>query len=70
MADVKTIVKQMKDAGMSYPDILSNLNELGIANAEEQLGKIAKELDGDEKPARKEREVKTEREARTEREIY
>ncbi len=68
MADVKTIVKQMKDAGMSYPDILSNLKELGIANAEEQLGKIAKELDGDEKPARKEprheREVKTERNER------
>ena len=44
MADVKVIVKQMKDAGMSDADILSNLQELGIENAESELAKILKEV--------------------------
>ncbi len=43
MADVKLIVKQMKDAGMSEADILSNLQELGVENPEEQMAKALKE---------------------------
>ncbi len=43
MADVKLIVKQMKDAGMSEADILSNLQELGIENPEEEMAKAFKE---------------------------
>lgn len=44
MADVKLIVKQMKDAGMSEADILANLNELGIENAEGQMAAVLKEV--------------------------
>ncbi|MFH1247011.1 MAG: hypothetical protein V1644_01395 [Candidatus Micrarchaeota archaeon] len=43
MADVKVIVKQMKDAGMSEADILGNLQELGIENAEEQMATALKD---------------------------
>ncbi|MDP3742239.1 MAG: hypothetical protein Q8R15_02915 [Candidatus Micrarchaeota archaeon] len=43
MADVKLIVKQMKDAGMSEADILSNLQELGIENPEGEMAKALKE---------------------------
>lgn len=53
MADIKKIVKQMKDAGMSYPDILTNLQELGIADAEKQLSVIVDEIEAEEKKSGK-----------------
>ncbi len=43
MADIKLIVKQMKDAGMNEADILANLNELGIENPEEEMAKALRE---------------------------
>ena len=49
MADVKVIVKQMKDAGMTENEILSNLQELGIENPEEQMSAALKEI----QPAKK-----------------
>ncbi|MFH0713677.1 MAG: hypothetical protein V1722_03950 [Candidatus Micrarchaeota archaeon] len=43
MADVTAIIKQMKTSGMSEKDIISNLKELGIENAEEKVAEVLKE---------------------------
>ncbi len=43
MADVKLLVRQMKEAGMGQTDIIANLNELGIENAAEQVKAILQE---------------------------
>ncbi len=43
MADVKLLVRQMKEAGMGQTDIIANLNELGIENAAEQVKAIMQE---------------------------
>ncbi len=45
MAEVKDIIKQMKDAGMSDPDIVENLKELGIKKPEEELSKALREIE-------------------------
>ncbi len=44
MADVKVIIKQMKDAGMTEQEIVSNLQDLGIENPEEEVAKMLKEI--------------------------
>ncbi len=35
--DVKVIVKQMRDSGMSNDEIIANLNDLGVANPQQYL---------------------------------
>ncbi len=50
MADVKTIIKQMRDAGMADTDILANLKELGIENAENEIAKVISESTPSQKP--------------------
>ncbi len=47
MADIKVIVKQMKEAGMTEQDIVDNLKDLGIENAEEEMSKVLREMEGD-----------------------
>ncbi len=58
MADVKTMIKQMKDAGMVEAEILANLNELGIENAEDQMAQALK----DAQPRKQQQQSQTEQE--------
>ena len=48
MADVKLLVKQMKEAGMGQTDIIANLNELGIENAAAQVKAMLQEFSNKE----------------------